>query len=276
LRLCILIFSWGTFAAMHVKRVLPILVLLTVAAFISTPILTAHPAAADPIFITPSIQQGCGGNTCSLSSLQAGETIFFAVSAVPPYTVSDSMGNHFSVQKSVPLPGSALFWTIFTATVSVSAPINSIDVFTVSNAVGGSEILGLGISGATGVEVDVSASGNSTTPHVAPFVASQGALVIASLLMNSSLGPNEDFPSAGPGYAHLILTPYNGDEYAISSGNSSTAPFILGSATNWVEIVVAYAPSAMPVPQFDAPTILVASVGLVLIALMKKTKILRL
>jgi hypothetical protein len=257
------------------KQAFSILVLLTVAAFISMPVLTAHPAAADPIFITPSIQQTCSGNTCSLSSLQAGETLFFAVSSVPGYTVSDSMGNHFSVQESVPLPGSALFWTIFTATVPVSAPINSLDVFTVSNAVGGSEILGIGISGATGVEIDVSASGNSTTPHVAPFVASQGSLVIASLLMHSSLGPNHTLISAGPGYTHLVITSDNGDEYATGSGNGSTAPFILGSATNWVEIVVAYAPSASPVPQFGAPTILVASIGLVLIALMKKAKILK-
>jgi hypothetical protein len=267
------------------KGVLPLLALLTAVAFISIPVLAAHPVAASPSFTRASILQSCGYTsltvvsvTCGLVGLEAGEILLFEVSDIPPYSVSDTMGNHFTLLEEQPLPGTAYDLKIFSATISVSAPNSSLDIFTVTKGVGIPSIIGLGFVGATGVEAISTGSGNSTTPHVTAFAPSQGSPVIAGLLMQESFPSN--FPmSAGPGYMYLQLGPPNAVEFAEATGNMTTSPFILSSAVNWTEISIAFSPAASsvsPVPQFGVPTILVASVGLVILALMKKAKILKL
>jgi hypothetical protein len=262
-------------------KILPILALLTVAAFTLTPMVAAHPVGAIPSFTPASVAQSCNAHgvmqmsiSCTLPSLQAGEMIFLEVAEVPPSGVADSMGNHFTLLREVPFPGSTYDLQIFFANASQSGN----DLVSISGNGNYPELLAHGISGATGVEDSSDGSGNSSTAQVTGYGPFRGTLVIAAALIQNTADVIATSVSAGPGYTLLTAGGALADEETLGTFNTTTSQFTLGAPVNWAEVSVSLfpsAPSGLPMPQFNAPTVLVAAIGLVLVASMKRSKLLK-
>jgi hypothetical protein len=270
---------------MQAKSALLILALLTIAALTSAPIVAAHQIGPNLSLTVRSgsayVAESCSARgimqqplNCPLAPLQAGQIILVEVSDFPPTSVTDTMGDHFALLGEAPLPGSTYDLEVFFATTSLSGD-DSVKI------IGGGSFPALivhGIAGVIGVESVSTGSGNSAAPEVTGFAPSRGTLVIAASLMHSNLGVLTTSLSAAPGYTLLTGGSANVDEDALASGNPTTSQFSLGSPLGWAEVSVALIPatSMSPIPQFGAPAILVAAIGLVLVAAMKRGNVLKL
>ena len=268
-------------------RVLPILVLLTVAVLTCAPIVAAHPIGPNLNLTVgsepPSVEESCSALgimqhtlQCQLPSVQADQIILVEVSDVPQPSVADTMGDHFALLgEPASLPGSSYDLEIFLATTSHSGG-DSINITGVGNF---PALIVHEITRDMGEDIH-DGSGNSTTPDVtvSPFFVPPGSLVIATLLLPSNQGKLTTSASAGQGYSLLAASGGIVDEEAVAPASPSTAQFSLGSPLSWAEVAVTFAPatSASPIPQFGAPAILVAAIGLVVVAVMKRGKILKL
>jgi hypothetical protein len=258
---------------------LSILALLMVAAFALTPVVAANPIRADPSFTPAYVGQSCNAHGvaqmsigCTLLSLQAGETILVEVAEVQPPILTDSMSDHFTLLQGIPIPTSTYDVYVFSATASQSGN----DLVNIAGNGNYPMMIAHGIYGATGVEDTSSGSGVSGAAQVYPFNPLSGSLVIAAALIQNNAGVIGYPVSAGPGYTMLTVGGGMVDEDAVAPGSTQTSQFVLGSTLYWAEVSVAFYPAApTPAPQFGAPTMLVAAAGLLLLALMKRSKVLK-
>jgi hypothetical protein len=264
---------------MRSKRALPILILLTTAALTFSPIVAAQPISLNLLF---DIAQSCSAQghftslNCPMNSLQAGQIILVEAADIPLPNVTDTFGDHFTLVREAPLPGTSYDLEVFVATALLSGDDN-VNIA----GIGSYTVMNIHVfDGATGVEDSSDGSGNSTTSEVTGFAPLKGTVVIAAALIQNNAGMNVTSAHAGLGYTEMTDVSGIVEEGAVASGNTTTSPFILGAPVNWAEVSVAlFASNASgppaPVPQFGAPAILVAAMGIVVVAVMKRSKILK-
>jgi hypothetical protein len=265
---------------MQAKRTL-ILSLLTTAILTLAPFTAAATISQGIVFF--NIGETCFVNGhmqpilhCELAPLQAGQIILVEAVDIPVPSITDTMGDHFTLVRDVPLPGSSYDLEVFFATASASS---SGDAFVNIVGTGGDPVLTVhAFYGTAGVESSSIGSGNSNTPEVTDFSPSLGTVVIAAALIQNNAGTIPTSVHAGPGYTQLSDFTGLVDEGEAASGNATTSQFVLGSPLNWAEVSVALSPAASsvpPVPQFGAPTILVAAMALIIVAVMRRSKLLK-
>ena len=273
---------------MQAKRSLPILALLMLATLTFTPLVAASPISPnDNNSVAQSgpatLDQPCGGGPdgCVFPDMQAGETILVIATDVPVASITDTFGDHFTpVGGEAPLPGSTYVLQAFVTTVSQSGK----DILTLTGTGNFPQLTAWSIFGATGVDGVSTGSGNSATPEVASFAPLKGTLLfVHSLIQYNEHDVSSPFISVELGYVMLDGSGgSSGSAYSdargLGTGNLTTSQFLLAFPADWAEVSVAFYPpsTAILTPEFGAPTILVAAMGMVLLALMKKTKILKL
>lgn len=198
-------------------------------------------AQSGPAYVT----QSCSAHglyletvSCALPSpVVAGQTILLETAVVPPTSVTDSMGNQFTLLGQTGCPCSSTYMLqVYSATASTSGP----DTFTVQGPGNYDGLLVHVITGVSGVLSVSIGTGNSSTLGVPPFEPSSGSLILGVALINDTEGVFNSTVRAGSGYNLLTVGPSIADEYGISAGNVTTTQFSLQQPERWAEVSVLF------------------------------------
>ncbi|MGA2664664.1 MAG: hypothetical protein ABSF83_06955 [Nitrososphaerales archaeon] len=175
------------------------------------------------------------------SPVEKGQTILLESGVIAGTSVTDSMGDHFSLVAQTGCPCSS---TYLLEVFSSTAAATGTDTIAVDGAGNYDSIVADALTGVLGVEGTSTGTGTSTSPGVAPYSPASGSLVVGIALINNTEGVYGTTVGAGSGYTLLTAGPDVSDEYAIASGNATASPFALGTPENWGEVSVAFTTAA--------------------------------
>lgn len=168
-------------------------------------------------------------------NVTAGDLLVLESVNEPVPTVSDSMGNNYTLVSSQLIPGHTYALNVFQAIARSSGADN----VSVSGDATYPDFVVHEFAGVTGITAVKLGSGNSSTASVGAFTPPPESIVFAVVLPNDKLaGINPEFVVPGPGMTPVgTYIDMMADEFTIANG-PTTCPFQFGSSVEWTEAVL--------------------------------------
>ena len=177
---------------------------------------------------TGPVTQAIQAISCKMSSsVRVGDLIIVKISDLPGVSLSDSMGNMFTMLE-MDRASSTYYNLIYYATASSSGP----DTLTIRGDGNYPSIMATETQGLHTISDSETANGHSSVPSVSAFTPASGSFVLAFV---EPLGPPISV-STGTGYTMAaVYAVSNACEYGTVIGQT-TSSFNLGASTDWEEV----------------------------------------
>jgi hypothetical protein len=150
-------------------------------------------------------------------------------------SLSDSLGDNFTLIGSAPQAGSTYILYFFVVNITSSAT-DQVTLSGVGNypflLVHELQNVGRAVAFSTG-------AGNSTSPSISPYVAPSGSFVLAAVFVLNDRGTMAANVTAGSGNTLLDTTYGIAEEYNSGAG-LVTSPFVMTGSIPWGEVSIAF------------------------------------